>query len=120
MAGNHTFLCNACGSMVSAETMAATIETNLREMVEINGNARRLVQRVSKASIATAGNNGNSSSQADVELAASGHDSHGHKATGHNGNGNDSNGGNGIGNGNGNGNWVSKLKQFAGVVEQEI
>ena len=102
-----------------AEAMAATIETNLREMVEINGSARRLVQRVSKESIATAGNNGNGSSQADVEFAASGNGAHGHEATGHNDNGGNSNGG--IGNGNSNGsNWVSRLKQFAGVVEQEI
>lgn len=87
--------------------MAATIETNLREMVEINGNARGLVQRVRKESVATAGNNGNGSGQADVKFAASGDGAHGHGASSPNGNGNGSS-------------WVSRLKQFAGVVEKEI
>ena len=90
--------------------MAGTIETNLREMVEINGNARGLVQRVRKESVATAGNNGNGSGQADVNFAASGNGAHGHGASGPNGP---------SGNGNGS-SWVSRLKQFAGVVEQEI
>ena len=48
-----------CG--LTAEAMSGTIETNIREMVEINDGIRQLVQRVSKESIATVGNNGNGS-----------------------------------------------------------
>ena len=90
--------------------MAGTIETNLREMVEINGNTKGLVQKVRKESIVTAGNNGNGSGQADVESSAAGNG-----ASSHNDNGGDST----VGNGNGN-RWASRLKQLVGVVEQEI
>lgn len=80
--------------------------------MEINGSARKLVQKVSKESIATAGNNGNGASQPDVEVAAAGNSSHGKNGSASNGHG---------GNGNGrNWNWVNRLKQLSGVVEQEI
>ena len=112
---------------VTAESMAATIETNLREMVAITRNARDLVQRVSKESIATAGNHGNGSGHPEVGFATNGN-GHGNG----NGNGNGKNGfghpevefatnGNGHGSGDGGGgSWSSRLKQFAGVVEEEI
>lgn len=41
---------------VTAEAMAATIETNLRDMVEINGSVRQKVLSVSKECIAQTGN----------------------------------------------------------------
>ena len=40
----------------TAEAMAATIETNLRDMVEINGDVRQKVLSVSKECIAQTGN----------------------------------------------------------------
>ncbi|KAL3146981.1 hypothetical protein ABBQ38_014949 [Trebouxia sp. C0009 RCD-2024] len=43
------------------EAMSSTIETNLREMAANNGRVRKLVQRVSKESIATNGNGSNGS-----------------------------------------------------------
>ena len=89
--------------------MASTIENNLREMVEINGNARKLVQKVSKESIATAGNNGNGAAQPEVEVAAAGNSQNGNASNGHGPNGNGRNW-----------NWVNRLKQLSGVVEQEI
>lgn len=46
---------------LNAEAMSSTIETNLREMAENNGRVRKLVQRVSKESIATNGNGRNGS-----------------------------------------------------------
>lgn len=49
--------------------MSGTIETNIREMVDINDGIRQLVQRVSKESIATASNNGNGSGRVDHEFA---------------------------------------------------
>lgn len=52
-----------------AEAMSGTIETNIREMVEINDGIRQLVQRVSKESIATVSNNGNGSGRVDHEFA---------------------------------------------------
>ena len=55
----HLAEADMCGLI--AEAMSSTIETNIREMVEINGGIRKLVQRVSKESIATAGNNGSGS-----------------------------------------------------------
>ena len=56
-----------CG--LPAEAMSGTIETNIREMVEINDGIRQLVQRVSKESIATVSNNGNGSGRVDHEFA---------------------------------------------------
>ena len=53
----------------TAEAMSGTIETNIREMVDINDGIRQLVQRVSKESIATASNNGNGSGRVDHEFA---------------------------------------------------
>ena len=107
MIGSQRFSANL---WLHAEAMAATIEGNLREMMEINGNARGLVHRVSKQSIATVEANG--SGQADADIAAKGSG-----AIGHNGNGGRSGSTNGVGNGS---SWVNRLKQFAGVVEQEI
>ena len=102
--------------------MAATIETNLQEMVEIDGNARRLVQRVRKESTATAGNSRTHSCKSGfgqpVEFAAAKSN-----PSGSNGNGGNGHVGNGSGHGRANdngGSWVNRLKQFAGVVEQEI
>lgn len=58
---------------VNAEAMAATIETNLRDMVEINGGVREKVLRVSKESIATAppflNNGGNGFNEPEPEFA---------------------------------------------------
>lgn len=61
-----------CG--LSAEAMSGTIETNIREMVEINDGIRGLVQKVNSGDcIATASNsgngNGNGSGRSDHEFA---------------------------------------------------
>lgn len=45
--------------------MSSTIETNLREMAANNGRVRKMVQRVSKESIATNGNGRNGAGRHD-------------------------------------------------------
>lgn len=55
-----------CG--LSAEAMSGTIETNIREMVEINDGIRGLVQKVNSGDcIATASNNGNGNGSGRVD-----------------------------------------------------